>query len=82
MLVLIAGITGHVGQHLARHAIAKGLSVRGLSRSPDKLDPSLKLESFVKSKNNYDVPALEAAVNGVDAIVVAYMGTPELQIDG
>ncbi|KAF1968810.1 NAD(P)-binding protein [Bimuria novae-zelandiae CBS 107.79] len=82
MLVLIAGITGHIGQHLARHAIAKGLTVRGLSRSPEKLDPSIKLESFIQSKNHYDIPALDAAVKGVDAIIVAYMGLPELQIDG
>ena len=82
MLVLIAGITGHVGQHLARHAIAKGLSVRGLARSPEKLDPSIKLESFIQSKTYYDIPALDAAVKGVDAIIVAYMGTPELQVDG
>ncbi|KAK3203406.1 hypothetical protein GRF29_112g1233190 [Pseudopithomyces chartarum] len=82
MLVLIAGITGHVGQHLARHAIAKGLSVRGLGRSPEKLDPSIQLESFVQSSSYYDVPALDAAVNGVDAIIVAYLGTPELAVDG
>lgn len=82
MLILIAGITGNIGQHLARHAIAKGLTVRGLGRSPEKLDPSIELESFVKSKNYYDTPALEVAVNGVDAIIVAYMGTPELQIEG
>lgn len=82
MLVLIAGITGNVGQHLARHAIAKGLSVRGLGRSPSKLDPTIKLESFVQSKNYYDIPAIEAAVKGVDAIIVAYLGTPELQMDG
>ncbi|KAJ4305438.1 hypothetical protein N0V90_000969 [Kalmusia sp. IMI 367209] len=82
MLVLIAGVTGNIGQHLARHAIAKGLIVRGLGRSPSKLDPSIKLESFVQSKNYYDIPAIEAAVKGVDAIIVAYMGTPELQMDG
>jgi nucleoside-diphosphate-sugar epimerase len=82
MLVLIAGITGHVGQHLARHAIVKGLTVRGLGRSPAKLDPTIKLERFIQSANYYDIPALEAAVAGVDAIIVAYMGLPELQIEG
>ncbi|KAJ4350256.1 uncharacterized protein N0V89_008877 [Didymosphaeria variabile] len=82
MLLLIAGITGHIGQHLAREALAKGLTVRGLGRSPDKLDPSIKLESFVQSRNYYDIPALDTAVKGVDAIIVAYMGTPELQVDG
>lgn len=82
MLVLIAGITGHLGQHIGRHAIAKGLSVRGLGRNPSKLDPTINLESFVQAKTYYDIPALDAAVSGVDAIIVAYMGTPELQVDG
>jgi len=82
MLVLIAGITGNVGQHLARHAVSKGLQVRGLARTPSKHDASIPLESFITSKNYYDIPALEAAVQGVDAVIVAYLGLPELQVDG
>jgi len=84
MLVLIAGITGSLGQRLAKVALLRGLSVRGLGRSPDNLSTELsgQLESFVKSHSYYDIPALEKAVNGVDAIINAYAPTPLLDLDG
>ncbi|KAK8095475.1 hypothetical protein PG999_013497 [Apiospora kogelbergensis] len=82
MLVLIAGITGHVGQHLARAAIKHGLSVRGLGRSPQKLDPSIQIESFVTIQDYYDdTPQLTAAMEGVEAVIVANAGHAELQLD-
>jgi nucleoside-diphosphate-sugar epimerase len=83
MLVLIAGITGTLGQRLANVVISKGLSVRGLGRNPDNLSPEIagRLESFVKSASYYDVPALEAAVAGVDAVICAYAPHPLLDID-
>lgn len=84
MLVLIAGITGALGQRLANVAISKGLSVRGLGRNPDTIGPELsgQLESFVKSTSYYDMPALEAAVAGVDAVICAYAPNPLLDLDG
>jgi hypothetical protein len=56
----------------------------GLSRSPDKLDPSIlnRCESFVRSKTYYDIEALDRACAGVDAIICAYSGTPELHLGG
>jgi hypothetical protein len=84
MLVLIAGITGSLGQRLARVAISRGLSVRGLGRNPENLAPELsgQLESFVKSNSYYDIPALDKAVTGVDAVINAYAPTPVLDLDG
>ena len=84
MLVLIAGITGSLGQRLAEVAISKGLSVRGLSRNPDALNPGLsnQLESFVQSTSYYDIPALDKAVTGVDAVICAYAPHPLLDLDG
>jgi hypothetical protein len=84
MLVLIAGITGSLGQRLASIAISRGLSVRGLGRNPENLEAGLsgQLESFVKSDSYYDVPALEKAVNGVDAVICAYAPHPLLDLDG
>ncbi|CZR52458.1 uncharacterized protein PAC_02335 [Phialocephala subalpina] len=84
MLVLIAGITGSLGQRLARVALSRGLSVRGLGRSPDALSPELswRLESFTKSTSYYDIPALDKAVTGVDAIICAYAPIPILDLDG
>jgi nucleoside-diphosphate-sugar epimerase len=84
MLVLIAGITGNLGQRLAKVALSRGLSVRGLGRSPDNLSPELssQIESFIKSSSYYDIPALEKAVTGVDAVINAYAPTPMLDLDG
>lgn len=84
MLVLIAGITGNIGQHAARAGLERGHKIRGLGRSPQKLDPSIRsqLESFVESTAYYDVPALDEAVKGVDAVICAYSGVPELALDG
>lgn len=84
MLVLIAGITGNLGQKLASSLLSRGHQVRGLGRSPSKLPPALGplLESFVESTSYYDVPALDTACTGVDAVICAYLGTPELLLDG
>lgn len=84
MVVLIAGITGNLGQRLASAAISRGLSVRGLGRNPSKLqsDISRKLESFVTSKTHYDIDALDQAVKGVDSIICAYNGNPVLTVEG
>ena len=84
MLVLIAGITGMVGQPCAHHALAKGHQVRGLGRNLDKLDAALsqKLEGFEKISSVYDIDALDRAVKGVDAIISAYTYLPEVVVEG
>lgn len=84
MLILIAGITGNIGQYAARHALDLGHQIRGLGRSPDKLDPAdiASYESFVQSKTYYDIKALDRACAGVDAVICAYSGLPELHLDG
>lgn len=84
MLVLIAGITGSMGQRLAKEALSRGQTVRGLGRDPSKLEPQTleRLESYVKSSSYYDIPALEKAVAGVDAIICAYAPLPELDVEG
>jgi hypothetical protein len=84
MLILIAGITGNIGQYAAHHALNLGHGVRGLSRSPDKLDSAIsdKCESLVRSSSYGDVESLDRACTGVDAIICAYSGTPELHLDG
>lgn len=84
MLILIVGITGNLGQHLLRAATSQGHQVRGLGRSPDKLSPDDRssLESFVKSSTYYDIPAVESAVKGVDAVICAYANVPGLALEG
>jgi uncharacterized protein YbjT (DUF2867 family) len=80
MIILIAGITGMVGQPLARAAIAEGHSVRGLSRNADKLDAEIssKLESFVTCRDYLDRDAFAKAVKGVDAVIAALPTVPSI----
>lgn len=84
MLVLIAGITGNLGTHLARAALRQGFPVRGLGRHLDNLDPEIasQLESFVTSAGYDDVPALDKAVASVDAVICAYAPIPILDLEG
>ncbi|KAF2456425.1 hypothetical protein BDY21DRAFT_347105 [Lineolata rhizophorae] len=84
MLVLVAGATGNVGQHLLTSLLSRGHEVRALGRNPEKLpaDLRVRLEQFVRSDAYWDVPALERACAGVDAVICAYMGIPELIIEG
>lgn len=84
MLILIAGITGSLGQQLATVALSRGLSVRGLGRSPQNLPANLlaKLESFIQSTSYYDISALDQAMKGVDAVINAYAPDPVLDLDG
>ncbi|RSL43059.1 hypothetical protein CEP54_015241 [Fusarium duplospermum] len=74
MLVLIAGITGNVGQKLVRSLSKRGHQVRGLARSPEKLSPETlaSLERFEVCSGYDDIPALDRACAGVDAVVCAY----------
>ncbi|KAL2675739.1 hypothetical protein Neosp_011930 [[Neocosmospora] mangrovei] len=84
MLVLIAGITGNVGQKLVRSLSNRGHQVRGLARSPEKLSPETRasLERFEVCSGYDDIPALDRACAGVDAVVCAYGMDPRLQLDG
>lgn len=84
MLVLIAGATGNLGQKLIQSLHDRGHQVRALARDPSKLNTTLqgKLESFVKFTNYYDIDALDRASHGVDAVICAYNGVPELHLDG
>lgn len=84
MLILIAGTTGNIGKQVARAGLQRGHQVRALGRSPAKLDDEVSagLESFVVSDNYYDIAALERALKGVDAVICAYAGLPELALDG
>ena len=84
MRILIAGITGNIGQQAALAALSRGHHVRGLGRSPSKLPSHIRdrLESFIISQNYYDISALESAVNSVDAIICAYAALPELALEG
>lgn len=74
MLILIAGVTGNMGQRLARFGLEKGHSIRGFGRSPSKLPDSLssRMESFVQCDDYTDRTALDRAVAGADAVICTY----------
>lgn len=84
MLVLIAGVTGNLGQKIATSLLVRGHKVRGLGRNPAKLPKMIgeHLDSFVYSSAYFDILALDKACKGVDAVICAYQGIPELQLDG
>jgi len=75
LLVLVTGITGKQGSHLARHLLKRGHRLRALVRNPS----SPKLEE-IRSKGvdvalgSFDDPAaIERAARGIDAMFL--MGT-------
>ncbi|KUL86923.1 hypothetical protein ZTR_05278 [Talaromyces verruculosus] len=84
MLVLIAGLTGNLGSKMIESFTNRGHQVRGLGRSPSKLSTEHRqiLEKFVEISSSYDVDGIEKACQGVDAIVCAYQGHPELVVEG
>ncbi|KAF5020330.1 hypothetical protein F66182_7636 [Fusarium sp. NRRL 66182] len=84
MLILIAGVTGMVGQACAKAAFNAGHQVRGLARNPSKLPSEIKdrLEGFVTMEDIYDIPALDKAVQGVDAIIASVHYTAAPVVDG
>ncbi|KAK8061833.1 hypothetical protein PG994_008199 [Apiospora phragmitis] len=84
MLVLIAGITGTCGQHLARAAMAADHRVRGLSHDSDSLGPDIaeRLDGFVRMAHAYDIQALGEACKDVDAVMCTYSWEPQLVVEG
>jgi uncharacterized protein YbjT (DUF2867 family) len=83
MLILIAGITGLVGLPCAKAAIARGHKVRGLARSARKLPKEVhdQLEGFEPMVGLHDIAAMDKAVAGVDAIICALAGLPEMFLE-
>ncbi|KAM0189123.1 hypothetical protein ACHAPI_010141 [Fusarium lateritium] len=84
MRVLIAGITGNIGQKLAQSLIDRGHEVRGLGRNVQKMNPTIlaALEKFETSTGYDDIAALDRACAGADAVICAYNMDPRLQLDG
>ena len=84
MLVLVAGATGNIGQHLINSLTSRGHQVRALVRNPEKLNGAArgKLEGIVQFENLYDVPVFHQACKGVDAVINAWTGAPQLQLEG
>ena len=83
MLILIAGLSGAMGIRLADEALKRNHNVRVLGRSKSKISDGVaeRLERFVEVSTWYDVPALENACVGVDAVICAYALEPTLLLE-
>ncbi len=70
MKILITGVTGFVGSHLARELAAQGHTVRGLVRKPNTrghLAPDVQVEFAIGDVTRPET--LPAAMQGVDAVI-------------
>ena len=83
MLILVAGVSGHLGKHLAQIGLEKGHQIRGFGRSPSKLPPQLleQLESCVECDSYDDKPAVDTAASGTDAVICAYTSHADAILD-
>ena len=72
--VLIIGVRGFLGAHLARHLAESGVAVRGTTRSADTRTPPAGVKHLF-SWNGEDSEALVPLLNGAEA-VINLAGTP------
>ncbi len=63
MLVLITGVAGFIGFHLAQALLASGQSVYGIDNLNDYYDPSLKLDRLkqIENKENFKFKPIDIA---------------------
>jgi putative NADH-flavin reductase len=85
MTVTIAGITGKMGQLIAKHLLARpNVKVHGLCRTPSKLSASLtsnpRLSVFQSDAN--DTKGIHSALKGSDVAVCCYLGDVDVMIEG
>lgn len=66
--ILITGITGFIGGHLARRMLASGVPVRGLSRAPDRAADLSGAGAEIVRGDLLDPASLRRAVEGCDVI--------------
>ncbi|MFD9701781.1 NmrA family NAD(P)-binding protein [Lentzea sp. NPDC059081] len=81
--VLVAGATGSLGSLVVRNLLARGADVRALVResSVDKLPAHPRLATCVGDLTD-GADALQQHVDGVEVVVSAVQGGPEVIIDG
>ena len=71
MRVLITGITGFIGGHLAERLLAEGVAVRGLARRSEAAAWLAKLGAEVLPGDLLEPASLARAVTGCDAVLHA-----------
>jgi nucleoside-diphosphate-sugar epimerase len=76
--VLVTGVSGHVGGHLARRVFEGGLSVRALVRTQEQAEEAGR-EGWIPVQGDLTKPTtLRGVCDGVDLVLhsAAYMGKP------
>ena len=67
--ILVMGATGGIGREVVRQGLARGLSIRALSRHADEMDPQEGLDR--KTGNALDAQDMRAALHGCRAVIFA-----------
>ena len=85
--ILLAGATGMFGSRIAHHLLARSdarlrLLVRDITSNKEKLEPLVKGGAELIEGDLADVASLERATHGIDVIVSAVQGGPNVIIDG
>lgn len=85
--ILLAGATGMFGSRIASHLLAfpgacVRLLVRDLARKRDQLEPLVNNGAELIEGDLGDAGSLDRATRGVDVIVSAVQGGPEVIVDG
>ncbi|GAB4081011.1 NmrA family NAD(P)-binding protein [Modestobacter muralis] len=82
--VLLAGASGDLGERIATALVARGATVRALTRSGASVAKTAHLESLglqVVAADYADAPALRAAATGADVVVSALAGLRPVVLD-
>ena len=85
--ILLAGATGMFGSRIAHHLLARSdarlrLLVRDITGNKEKLEPLVKGGAELIEGDLADAASLERATHGIDVIVSAVQGGPNVIIDG
>ncbi len=67
--VLVLGATGGTGRHVVEQALASGLEVTVLVRTPESLGPAARAARVIKGDVLADASALASAVSNQDVVI-------------
>ncbi len=71
MRVLITGVTGFIGSHLAEQLLVEGAAVRGLARRPDEAAWLGQMGAQIVTGDLLERPSLAGTVDGCDLVLHA-----------
>ncbi|MGH2458242.1 MAG: SDR family oxidoreductase, partial [Chloroflexota bacterium] len=75
-MILVVGASGRLGGSVARLLLARGTSVRVMTRSPERVDNLIRLGAEVVLADLREPTSLRQALRGVDTVFAAAHGYP------